>query len=145
MVSIPTQYHEGMPRIPVRLRLAGELLARLRVALRHAAGGRSAPSFDAGPLHIYFERRLVSLAGHRVVLTPKEYDVLKYLVTHADRALTHALILRAVWGPEYAAATQYLRNVVLSLRRKLEVDPARPRFILTEPGVGYRFAAAADA
>ncbi len=124
---------------------AGELLARLRVALRHTAGGRSAPVFEAGPLHIDFERRLVTLDGRRVVLTPKEYDVLKYLVTNADRALTHTLILRAVWGPEYGGETQYLRNVVLSLRRKLETDPAQPRFILTEPGVGYRFTTGADA
>jgi two-component system KDP operon response regulator KdpE len=123
---------------------AGGLRAPLRVAHRHPAGGRSAPVFDAGPLHIDFERRLVTLAGRRVVPTPKEYDVLKYLVTHADRALTHALILRAVWGPEYAAETQYLRNVVLSLRRKLETDPAQPHFILTEPGVGYRFISTAD-
>jgi two-component system KDP operon response regulator KdpE len=73
-----------------------------------------------------------------VALTPKEYDVLKYLITNAQRVLTHTMILRNVWGPEYAGETQYLRNIVAALRRKLEPDPARPRYILTEPGVGYR-------
>ena len=118
---------------------ADELLARLRVALRHAAGSRSGSAFAAGDLRVDFDRRLVAIAGREVALTPKEYDVLKYLVTHTDRVLTHTLILREVWGPAYVAETQYLRNVVRSLRRKLEPDPAHPSYILTEPGIGYRF------
>jgi len=117
---------------------AAELLARLRVALRHATGGRTAPAFELEDLRVDFERRRVTLEGREVALTPKEFDVLKFLVGNAGRVLTHTMILRAVWGPEYATETQYLRNIVLSLRRKLEADPARPAFILTEPGVGYR-------
>jgi two-component system KDP operon response regulator KdpE len=120
---------------------AAELLARLRVALRHATGTRTAPVFELDGLRVDFEQRRVTLDDHEVSLTPKEYDVLKYLVSNVGRVLTHAMILRAVWGPEYAAETQYLRNVVLALRRKLETGPDPPRFILTEPGVGYRLRA----
>lgn len=116
-----------------------ELLARMRVALRHAARARSAPVFQADDLQIDFDRRRVTAHGHEVALTPKEYDVLKHLVMNAGRVLTHSMILRAVWGPEYAHETQYLRNIVLSLRRKLERDPSHPRYIVTEPGIGYRF------
>jgi two-component system, OmpR family, KDP operon response regulator KdpE len=118
---------------------SAELLARVRVALRHTAGSRQDAVFEAGSLRVDFERRRVTVSGAEVSLTPKEYDVLKYLVTNAEKVLTHTLILRAVWGPEYAGETQYLRNVVLSLRRKLEADPANPAYILTEPGIGYRF------
>ncbi len=118
---------------------AGELLARVRVALRHVAGTRQSTVFEAGDLCVDLARRLVRVGGRPIALTPKEYDVLKYLITNADRVLTHTLILRAVWGPEYTSETQYLRNVVLALRRKLERDPAHPVHILTEPGVGYRF------
>jgi two-component system KDP operon response regulator KdpE len=118
---------------------ADELLARVRVALRHAAGPTNALVFESGSLHIDFNRRRVTLGDRDIALTPKEFDVLKYLVTNADRVLTHSLILRAVWGPEYGSETQYLRNVIRDLRRKLHDDPAHPAFIVTEPGVGYRF------
>lgn len=118
---------------------AEELLARIRVALRHTAGTRNAATFQSGDLRVDFSRRRVSAGGREVALTPKEYDVLKYLIGNAGRVLTHTMILRAVWGPEYASETQYLRNVVLGLRRKLEADPAHPTFIVTEPGIGYRF------
>ncbi|MGH2584944.1 MAG: response regulator [Dehalococcoidia bacterium] len=123
---------------------AEELIARVRVALRHAAGMREAPVFESGDLRVDFDRRQVTVADRDVTLTPKEYDVLKYLIANADRVLTHTLILRAVWGPEYASETQYLRNIVLGLRRKLEPDPAHPVYILTEPGIGYRFSIAVD-
>ncbi len=123
---------------------AAELLARLRVALRHASGTRGAPVVEVDALRIDFERRHVTMSGREVPLTPKEFDVLKYLVGNAGRVLTHTMILRAVWGSEYATETQYLRNVVLALRRKLEPDPARPRLILTEPGIGYRLRTASD-
>lgn len=116
-----------------------ELLARIRVALRHTAGSRGEAVLSAGDVRIDVGRRVVSAAGREVALTPKEYDVLKYMATHADRVLTHTTILREVWGPEYTGEAQYLRNVVLGLRRKLEADPARPRHIVTEPGIGYRF------
>ncbi|MGD9892497.1 MAG: response regulator transcription factor [Dehalococcoidia bacterium] len=118
---------------------AEELLARIRVALRHTAGMREAAVFQSRALCVDFGRRRVTVDDREVALTPKEYDVLKFLIGNAGRVLTHTMILRAVWGPEYTAETQYLRNVVLGLRRKLEPDPAHPAFIVTEPGIGYRF------
>jgi two-component system KDP operon response regulator KdpE len=120
---------------------AKELLARVRVALRHAAGALNAPTVQFGDLRIDFERRTVSRAGHDVALTPKENAVLMYLVANTGRVLTHRAILREVWGPEYAGEMQYLRNVIASLRRKLERDPAHPDYLVTEPGSGYRFRA----
>jgi two-component system, OmpR family, KDP operon response regulator KdpE len=120
---------------------SAELIARVRVALRHAAGSRQDAVFKAGDLRVDLERRVVTVSGRDVMLTPREYDVLKYLVMNAGKVLTHTLILRAVWGPKFAGETQYLRNVVLSLRRKLETDPARPAYIITEPGIGYRLRA----
>jgi two-component system KDP operon response regulator KdpE len=118
-----------------------ELLARIRAALRRSVE-RTSPDravFSAGDLRIDFERRQVWRGEEEVHLTPTEYELLKYLVQHADKALTHGMILRAVWGPEYGGESQYLRVYIPQLRRKLEADPARPRFIVTEPGVGYRF------
>jgi two-component system KDP operon response regulator KdpE len=118
-----------------------ELLARIRVALRHSAGpgGRTQPVFETGDLRIDFEARRVWRGDAEVRLTPTEYELLRYLVQNADKALTHGMILRAVWGAEYAGESQYLRVYIPQLRRKLEADPTRPRFIVTEPGVGYRF------
>jgi two-component system, OmpR family, KDP operon response regulator KdpE len=118
-----------------------ELLARIRVALRHSTGqtGRVEPVFESGELKVDFDARRVWRAGGEVRLTPTEYDLLKYLILNADKALTHGMILRAVWGEEYSGESQYLRVYIPQLRRKLEADPTRPRFILTEPGVGYRF------
>ena len=118
-----------------------ELLARIRVALRHSVdgGGRTDAIFRSGELRIDFERRQVWHGEEEVRLTPTEYELLKYLVQHADKALTHGMILRAVWGPEYGGESQYLRVYIPQLRRKIESDPARPRYIVTEPGVGYRF------
>jgi two-component system KDP operon response regulator KdpE len=116
---------------------AKELLARVRVALRHAAGA-SGTSLEAGDIVMDLLRRTVTVRGESVALTPREYDLLKFLLTHRGRVLTHTVILREVWGSEYVAETQYLRNVVLSLRRKVEAEPSRPGVIVTEPGVGYR-------
>ncbi len=118
-----------------------ELLARIRVALRHSTGRSAAaePVFQCADLRVDFDARRVWRGGAEVRLTPTEYDLLKFLVQHADKALTHSMILRAVWGPEYSGESQYLRVYIPQLRRKLEADPARPRFIVTEPGVGYRF------
>lgn len=121
---------------------AAELLARLRAALRRAGG--AAPVFELDGLRVDIERRHVTRDGCAVALTRKEFDVLKYLVSSAGRVSTHTMILRAVWGPEHGEETQYLRNVVLSLRRKLERDPAHPVVILTEPGVGYRLRTSLD-
>ena len=116
-----------------------ELLARLRVALRHAAGSRTRPIISAGDLTLDLERRVVTRGGAPVHLTPKEYDTLKYLMQHAGRVVTHRTLLGSVWGPEYGEELHYLHVLVNQLRRKAEPDPARPRYILTEPGVGYRF------
>jgi len=119
-----------------------ELLARLRVALRHAAraGGAAAPQLTLGPLELDLERRRVTVDGAAVHLTPNEYKLLAELAKHAGKVLTHSHLLREVWGPGYTRQSHYLRVYVTQLRHKLEVDPARPRLILTEPGVGYRLA-----
>ena len=119
-----------------------ELLARMRAALRRAGGAR--PSGEAvvehGPIRMDLERREVSVDGRPVHLTPKEYDMLQYLLTHVGKLVTHTTLLRAIWGPEYADARPYLHVFVGQLRRKIEPDPSHPRYILTEPGVGYRIA-----
>jgi len=120
---------------------AKELLARVRVALRHAAGALNAPVVEFGALRIDFERRAVEVDGTAVTLTPKESAVLLYLVANAGRVVTHRAILREVWGPEYTGETQYLRNIIASLRRKLERDAEHPSYLVTEPGSGYRFRA----
>jgi two-component system KDP operon response regulator KdpE len=118
---------------------AGELLARLRVALRHAAGSRTAPVIRAGDLSVDLDRRTVSRGGEPVHVTPKEYEALTHLVRHAGRVVTHRALLAAIWGPEYGDELHYLHVLVNQLRRKLEPDPAHPRYVVTEPGVGYRF------
>lgn len=118
-----------------------ELLAHIRVALRHAASraGTTEPVLVFRDLRIDLPRRHVSVGEAEVHLTPTEYDLLKLLATHAGKVLTHTLLLRKVWGDAYAADTQTLRVFIGQLRRKLGDDPTQPRFILTEPGVGYRF------
>ena len=117
-----------------------ELLARMRTALRHqlAVGGER-PVFRAGELSVDLVRRIVRVGEREVKLSPKEYDVLRLLVHHAGKVLTHAHLLREVWGT--AADPQYLRVYVRQLRQKLEPEPERPRYILTETGVGYRMRA----
>lgn len=122
-----------------------ELFARIRVALRHGSSLRvNQPRVKVGKLLVDLEHRLVTLDRNEVHLSPTEYSLLKYLVTHAGKVLTHPMILRAVWGAEYADDTTVLRTYINQLRAKLEDDPARPRFIRTEPRVGYRFSGADD-
>jgi len=118
-----------------------ELLARMRVALRHAA--RTAqdlgdPVFTVGGLRVDLPRRQVSIAEQPVHLTPIEYRLLSTLVRHAGKVITHRQLLQEVWGPGYVHETHYLRVYMGQLRHKLEADPARPRYLVTEPGVGYR-------
>ncbi len=120
----------------------GELLARIRVALRHAAhaggGSGSEAQFQTGDLMIDFEHRRVMVAQNEARLTPTEYEVLKYLAMNVGKVVTHRALLRAVWGPAYEEEAHYLRVFVGQLRRKIEPDPSRPRYLLTEPGIGYR-------
>jgi len=121
---------------------AGELIARIRVALRHAASrqeGEGGPLFTAGDLRVDLSSRQVSKGGREVHLTPLEYGLLAALVRHPGRVLTHRQLLTEVWGAAYASQTHYLRVYMAQLRHKLEDDPARPRFLQNEPGVGYRF------
>lgn len=119
----------------------GELLARMRVALRHAAGLRDdvSPSVhETGGLRVDLAARLVYIDAKEVHLTPNEYKLLAALVRHAGKVLTHRHLLREVWGPNFIEHTNYLRVHMSQLRRKIEAEPARPRYILTESGVGYR-------
>jgi two-component system KDP operon response regulator KdpE len=117
-----------------------ELLARVRVALRHGAGGaRDADAvFKVGELVVDQARRVVTLDNHPVHLTPIEYKILTVLVHHAGKVLTHRQLLREVWGPTHVEHAHYLRVYMGQLRRKIERDSAQPRYLLTEPGVGYR-------
>ena len=116
-----------------------ELLARIRAALRRYAPGDALPSFESKDLTMDFEARRVTVRDRDVHLTPKEYDVLKHLVANQGKPLTHRRLLQAVWGPDYGEETESLRVVINQLRKKLEADPARPKYIVTEPWVGYRF------
>jgi len=114
-----------------------ELAARIRAALRHRLQQEGEkPVFRSGSLSVDLVRRTVSVAGQLVKLTPREYDLLRLLVAHAGKVLTHAFILREIWSGE--SDVQYLRIYIRTLRQKLEVDPQRPALILTEQGVGYR-------
>lgn len=117
-----------------------ELLARIRSLLRRAAGAKDAsPVFVSGGLSVNFDRREVVVDGQPVRLTPMEYDLLNYMIQHHDKVLTHRMLLQEVWGQAYVDQAQYLRVFVGRLRKKLEKNPTRPRFIVTDPGVGYRF------
>ena len=119
----------------------GELLARMRAALRRGTAPTGEPVFTVGQLTVDLGRRLVTVAGGEVQLTPKEYELLRMLVTHAGKVLTHRQLLRQVWGVAYQTETHLLRVNMSNLRHKLEPDAARPNYILTEPGVGYRLRA----
>jgi two-component system KDP operon response regulator KdpE len=119
----------------------GELLARIRVALRHATRSPEElanPAFTQGDLTVDLARRQVFTAGVEVHLTPTEYKLLTLLIRHAGKVVTQRQALREVWGPNYATQTHYLRVYMAQLRHKLEREPARPRLLLTEAGVGYR-------
>ena len=120
----------------------GELLARIRVALRHAARAgspASEPVLVVGDIRLDLDKRSVHVAEAEIHLTPIEYKLLTYLMKNAGKVLTHRQLLKEVWGPSYATQTQYLRVYMTQLRHKLEHDAARPKYLATEPGVGYRF------
>jgi len=116
-----------------------ELMARIRAALRRSAPAESLPPFLAGDLKIDFEKRSVMVKGEPVRLTPKEFDLLRQLVANQGKAIGHRRLLQAVWGPDYGDETEYLRVFINQLRKKIEPDPHNPRYIHTEPWVGYRF------
>lgn len=119
----------------------GELLARMRVALRNRARietGEELTAVETGPLRIDLEKRVVKVSREEVRLTPIEYRLLATLARYAGRVLTHDFLLREVWGPGYTSQHHYLRVYMAQLRHKIEPDPARPRLLITEPGVGYR-------
>lgn len=115
-----------------------ELLARMRVALRHASGEPDDPVLVAGPVRMDLAKHEVTIAGAEVRLTPIEYRLLALLMRHRGKVLTHRHILKDVWGPSEVAETHYLRVYMAQLRRKIERDPANPRLLMTELGVGYR-------
>ena len=119
----------------------GELLARMRVALRRSIQEASEPVYKIDDLEVDLPRRRVLVAGKEVQLTPTEYDVLKLLVTHAGKVLTHRQMLSQIWGDTYLDQPHILRVTISNLRHKLEPELDRPRYILTEPGVGYRLKA----
>ena len=118
----------------------GELLARLRVAQRHAQAAADLAVFRSGGLQVDLTARVVTVQGREVKLTATEYALLCLFVRYAGKVLTHRQILREVWGPAYVEQTHYLRVYLAHLREKLEADPAQPKLFLTEPGVGYRLA-----
>jgi two-component system KDP operon response regulator KdpE len=116
----------------------GELMARLRAALRRSAQTETEPVFETGSLVVDLNQRQVSVNGQPVSLTPTEYDLLRSLVKYAGKVLTHDQLLRAVWGTAYESETHMLQVNISNLRRKIEPNPVRPSYIITEPGVGYR-------
>ena len=116
-----------------------ELLARIRAALRRYIPADSLQPFVSRDLNVDFQSREVSVRGQSVHLTPKEYEVLKFLIANQGKPLAHRRILQAVWGPDYGDETENLRVVINQLRKKIESNPARPKYVLTEPWIGYRF------
>ncbi len=116
-----------------------ELLARVRASLRRHAPAEAMPAFHAKDLSVDFEARRVTVGGEEVHLAPKEFEVLKQLMMQQGKPVTHRRLLQTVWGPEYGEETENLRVVINQLRKKIEKDPAHPKYILTEPWIGYRF------
>jgi two-component system, OmpR family, KDP operon response regulator KdpE len=116
-----------------------ELLARIRAALRRMPSAEPIPTYVSSDLEIDFERRKVLVQGRPVRLTPKEFEILRQLVLSQGKPLEHRRLLQAVWGPDYGNETEYLRVFINQLRKKIETDPAHPKYIHTEPWVGYRF------
>lgn len=116
----------------------GELMARMRVVMRRQSNKPEEPILQVGELRMDLARRLVSIRGEDISLTPTEYDILRLLMQNAGKVITHHHLLRQVWGNAYESEMHILRVNISNLRRKIELDPSRPHYILTEPGVGYR-------
>jgi len=121
-----------------------ELLARIRAALRRSGAGEGEAIVSSNELSFDFESRRISVRGEAVHLTPKEFELLRQLVTNRGKPISHRRLLQAVWGPDYGEETESLRVVINQLRKKIEADPAKPKHILTEPWVGYRFVLSSD-
>ena len=117
---------------------SGELLARMRAALRHTSQTSSEPAYQSGNLIVDLARHQIKVDGAEISLTPTEYELLRILVQNSGKVLTHHQLLRQVWGSAYENEAHLLRVNMSNLRRKIEPDPTRPRYIITEPGVGYR-------
>jgi two-component system KDP operon response regulator KdpE len=118
-----------------------ELLARIRAAMRRAPGGEQGPrTVRTEDLEIDFDARTATVRGKAVRLTPKEFDLLRYLVINSNRSVPHRKLLQTVWGPDYGDEVEYLRVFVNALRKKVEPNPSKPKYLLTEPWIGYRFA-----
>ncbi len=117
---------------------AGELKARIRVVLRHIVSPEQEPVYQSEQLVVDLAHHEVTVSGQPVNLTPTEYDILRILVQHAGKVLTHQHLIRSVWGSNMGVPSHLLRVNISNLRRKIEADPARPRYVVTEPGVGYR-------
>jgi len=126
---------------PFRL---GELTARLRAVLRRTQPQEGTERVRAGDLEIHFTNRILWRNGEQIHLSPKEFDLLAYMMKHIGAPLPHAKLLHAIWGPEYGGELEYLRTYIRGLRKKIEKDPAEPQYILTEPWLGYRFTNPAD-
>lgn len=118
-----------------------ELMARIRVALRHQSNIKDEPVIQVGDLYVDLARRQVKMADNEIHLTPIEYDLLRILLSHAGKVVTHKQLLATIWGSDSQEYSQYLRIYISHLRKKIEIDPNQPKIILTEPGVGYRLAA----
>ena len=119
----------------------GELMARIRVALRHQGNLKDEPVIQVGDLYMDLSRRNVKVKGNEIHLTPIEYDLLKMLISNAGKVVTHRQLIQAIWGSEAQENYQYLRIYISQLRKKIEKDPNQPLLILTEPGIGYRIRA----
>jgi two-component system KDP operon response regulator KdpE len=117
----------------------GELLARVRAALRRSLSEAPLPKIETPELTVDLDKRMIEVRGERIHLTPKEFDVLRLLVLQEGKPLTHKRLLQTVWGPDHAEETENLRVVINQLRKKIETDPGNPLYVLTEPWLGYRF------
>ncbi len=120
---------------------AGELIARIRVALRHASmmkAGQKEPEFVIGEIRVDLANRRVFVSNKEIHLTPTEYRLLTVMIRNAGKVVTHSYLLKEVWGPPYTGQTEYVRVYMAQLRRKIEEDPARPKYLINEPGIGYR-------
>lgn len=122
-----------------------ELLARIRAALRRASPSEKVPAIVSKELNIDFQARTVMVRGRSIHLTPKEFELLRLLVANQGKPLSHRRLLQSVWGPDYGDEAEYLRVTINQLRKKIEAHPSRPKYILTEPWVGYRFQPPRDA